>query len=432
MRRLSCAGVNLAWAYNWPEAGNFDLPGFQTVSTQAPFQPEPTAPPTPSELPDAIDPSMCQDFARLRSQVARSPLRTYMQNFGTWLRESPYQTAIALGALACGCVCAWDGPRLWENLVIAGFSLGAAWLAHFETDRNHLAPNLQSGLALMLAAGVIAGLAVHSGFEGTQVVIGAAAGFAAAAYCGVGVGAEAIDKSLPGISLTWCCAGSSFGAWVLVTWRRPLLACLAPLLGSFLVVSGVGSLISFFDIDALPQQGAPWSVEASILLGPLGTQALTWHCLCVLLAASAQNCGRRALAVTVMIAYVVLVALGALIVGIECKDTPSEADGRDCPEHLAIVGRWQWQLCGCTAWAALAAFTGWRQLGALQVYLSRKLSRRTSRSRSSYAALDETPHAANVESGLQTFVTPGYMLTGGPQRLSSFVHSFPHRRLGTV
>ena len=431
MRRLSCAGVHLAWAYNWPEAGNFDLPGLQTV-TQAPFQPEPAAPPTPSEPPDAIDPSMCQDFARLRSQVARSPLRTYMQNFGTWLRESPYQTAIALGALACGCVCVWDGPRLWENLVIVGFSLAVVWLAHFETYRNDLAPNLQSGLALMLAAGVIAGLAVHSGFEGTQVVIGAAAGFAAAAYCGVGAGAEAIDKSLPGISLTWCCAGSSFGAWVLVTWRRPLLACLAPLLGSFLVVSGLGSLISFFDIDALPQQGAPWSVEASILLGPLGTQALTWHCLCALLAASAQNCGRRALAVTVMIAYVVLVALGALIVGIECKDTQSEAEGRDCPEHLAIVGRWQWQLCGCTAWAALAAFTGWRQLGALQVYLSRKLSRRTSRSRSSYAALDETPHAANVESGLQTFVTPGYMLTGGPQRLSNFVHSIPHRRLGTV
>ena len=239
MRRLSCAGVHLAWAYNWPEAGNFDLPGLQTV-TQAPFQPEPAAPPTPSEPPDAIDPSMCQDFARLRSQVARSPLRTYMQNFGTWLRESPYQTAIALGALACGCVCVWDGPRLWENLVIVGFSLAVVWLAHFETYRNELAPNLQSGLALMLAAGVIAGLAVHSGFEGTQVVIGAAAGFAAAAYCGVGAGAEAIDKSLPGISLSWCCAGSSFGAWVLVTWRRPLLACLAPLLGSFLVVSGLG------------------------------------------------------------------------------------------------------------------------------------------------------------------------------------------------
>ena len=394
--------------------------------------PEPTSLPTlPAQQPsmNTVDPIMCQDFVRLRSQVTKSPLRTYVQHFGSWLRTSPYQTAIALAALACGCVCAWDGPRLWENLVITGFSLAAAWLAHFESLRNDFAPNVPSELALLLAAGGIAGLAAHSGFEGTQVVIGAAGGFAAAAYCAVGAGAQAVDNSLPGISLAWCCAGSVFGAWILVTWRRPLLACLAPLFGSFLVVSGLGTLLAgFADVDFLPTQDAPWSVEASILLGPLGLQALTWHCLCALVAASAQSCGRRVLAIMALTAYVVLVALGALIVGIQCHEG-TRSDGAECPAHLAVVGRWQWQLSGCTVWALLAAYTGWRQLGALDEYLSRKLSRRMTRSRSSYAALDETPRH---EGGLQTFVTPGDMFSGGPQRLSGFVHSLPHRRLGTV
>ena len=438
------ASVHLVWAQDWPATANGFNPGDVpappvNMQPQIPFQmpdamAEPTALPTmpPEPSPAPVAPPMCQDFLKLRSQVTKSPVRTYVQNFGTWLRESPYQTAIALAAFAIGCVCAWDGPRLWENLLISGCSMAVAWLAHFESSKNDFAPNLPSELVLTLAAGGITGLAVYSGFEGTQVIIGAVIGFAAAANCGVGSQAQAIDKSLPGISLTWCCAGSIFGAWVLVTWRRPLLACLAPLFGSYLVVAGLGTLLGdCLDTEFLPLQGAPWSVEASILLGPLGLHALTWHCLCAFLAASLQNCGRRALAVVALIAYVVLLALGALLVGVQCHDG-TRTDGSACPEHLAFPGRWQWQCAGCTAWAILAAYTGWRQLGALQVYLSRKLSRRTSRSRSSYAPLDEPP---NVESGLQAFVPPGYTVTTvtGPQRLSGFVSSLPHRRpLGTV
>ena len=442
------ASVPLVWAYDWPPTGDSvgapdGAPSPINLQPSAQFQipgavesPEltalPTLPPPPPPQPpinQVLDPSMCENFLRIRSSVVKSPIRTYVQKFGAWLRDSSYQTAVALAALCFGCICAWDGPRLWETLVIAGFSLSAAWLVHFESSENNFAPSLPSELLLMLAAGGIVGLTVHSGFEGTQVVIGAAAGFAAAAYCGLGSGAQAVDSSLPGAALSWYCAGSIFGGWILVTWRRPLLACLAPLFGSYLVVSGLGSLLGdCMDVDFLPLQGAPWSVEASILLGPLGMQALTWHCLCALLAASLQSCGRKALAVTVLTGYVVLVALGALLVGIQCHEGIRK-DGSPCPEHLAVVGRWQWQLTGCTAWAILAAYTGWRQLGALEVYLSRKLSRRTSRSRSSYAPLDEP---GGMESGLQTFVSPGYMVTAGPQRLSGFVNALPSRRLGTV
>ena len=55
-----------------------------------------------------------------------------------------------------------------------------------------------------------------------------------------------------------------------------------------------------------------------MLLGPLGLHALPWHGLCALLAASVHGCDRALPAVLLLVSYVVLVALGALLAGLEC------------------------------------------------------------------------------------------------------------------
>lgn len=69
-------------------------------------------------------------------------------------------------------------------------------------------------------------------------------------------------------------AGGAFGVWIFTAWRRPLLATLAPLGGSYLVVTGLGFLLSRgLSVPLLPPQDAPWAAGAKVLLGPLGRDA---------------------------------------------------------------------------------------------------------------------------------------------------------------
>lgn len=94
------------------------------------------------------------------------------------------------------------------------------------------------------------------------------------------------------------------------------------------------------------------------------------------MAASLHNCKRLGLAaprpttcrpawrqVAVLVTYVVLVALGALVAGLECHRHGRRSDGTACPHALAVPGQWRWQLSGCCCWAALAAWC----LGALKL-----------------------------------------------------------------
>lgn len=325
------------------------------------------------EEPRQVAPTSGATAQELCQEVLKtSPTLQYGNHFGEWLRDSSYQVTIAFGALLCGGLCSWDGPKLWENIVIAGISLGTAWLVHFEAEHWNLAPNLIGQLLLMLAAGGTAALAAHSGFEGSQVLIGAVLGFLGAVYCGIASWAQSADGALPGFALSWYCAGSAFGVWVFTSWRKPLLATLAPLFGSYLVVTGIGSLLSHsLDLPVLPQHGAPWSLGALVLLGPLGLSALPWYGACALLAASLHGCKRPTIAVMVLVAYIVLVALGALVAGMECHRDGKRSDGSDCPKMLAVPGQWKWQLLGCSAWAVLAAWCGYRQLSALKQKTSR-------------------------------------------------------------
>lgn len=327
---------------------------------------EEVMPETSSDVQSAT-PELCQELERFHQEVFESsPFLRYVKHFDRWLKESSYQVSIAFGALLCGGLCSWNGPKLWEVIVISCFSLAAAWLVRFEAEQRQLAPNVLAEILLMLAAGCTVALAVQSGFEGSQVLIGSLLGFLAAVYCGLANWAQSADGALHGLALTWYLSCSAFGIWIFTSWRQPLLATLAPLTGSFLVISGLGFLLSRgLDLSMLPRQDESFSAGAMVLLGPLGLHALPWHGACALLAASLHTCRRQGLAVMVLVGYVLLVALGGLVAGLECKNG-KRSDGTNCPKALAVVGQWQWQLLGCSLWAMLAAFCGHRQLSALK------------------------------------------------------------------
>ncbi|CAE7376833.1 unnamed protein product [Symbiodinium natans] len=304
----------------------------------------------------------CQDVYQFHSQVRKSPVLTYASHVSTWLAKSPHQAGIAVGAIIVGLLCAWDGPRVWQVLVITASSLGAAWLVHFEAVHKNMAPNLFAELLLMLATTSTVAMAMHIGFEGSQVLVGSFVGFVAAAYCSDW--ARTVDANIPGIALLWYCSGAILGTWVLLACRRALLSTVAPLFGSYLVVSGLGSLLSHVvSLPGLPQQGV-WSLDAVVLLGPAGTQALVWHGVCALLAVSSHRAGRPILALALLVSYAAFVALGALLAGIQCHAKGKRADGTPCPAFLAVPGQWRWQLAGCTAWVILTVVSGWKQLVA--------------------------------------------------------------------
>eukprot|EP00930_Biecheleria_cincta_P087491 TRINITY_DN76718_c0_g1_i1.p1 TRINITY_DN76718_c0_g1~~TRINITY_DN76718_c0_g1_i1.p1 ORF type:complete len:591 (+),score=106.29 TRINITY_DN76718_c0_g1_i1:39-1811(+) len=320
--------------------------------------------------------SMCDDIDKLHNVVLNStssPVAAYTRGMSDWLQQSPYQVLIALAALLSGAVCAWNGPGVWQAVFILGVSLGAAAMVRFELQLRHLAPNAFAEGLLILTVTLIIALAAHSGFEGSQVMLGAALGFSGAMVSGAW--AQGLDASLPGTSLGWYCVGSCIGVWVFSTCRRPLLATMGPLLGSYLVVASLGymlgRLVATGDTESrpwpfLPLPDQPWPASAAVLLGPLGSGAWPWHGLCALLAALLDGCRRRTLAVALLISYIALTALGGLVVGMQCKSDGKRTDGSNCPSQFAAIDRWQWQLVGCIAWAVLAAAAGWRQLLALE------------------------------------------------------------------
>ena len=380
--------------------------------------------------------SPCQDVYQLHSQVRQSPILTYVSHLSKWLRESPHQAGIATCAVFLGLLCTWDGPRIWEVLVIAGSSLLSAWLIHFEAHLKNGVPSLfAEGLLILSTASTVA-MAVHIGFEGSQVIVGAVLGFVSAACCSDW--ARAADGTLPGIALLWYCTGGVLGVWVLVAWRRPLLSTVAPLFGSYLVVSGFGSLVS--EIAAwpgLPRQGV-WSLDALVLLGPAGPQqALVWNATCALLAATSHRSGRPILALVLLVGYVSFVAVGALLAGLQCHAKGRRADGTRCPAFLAVPDQWQWQLSGCTTWLIGTLLAGWKQMLAKDPESKGKVD---SRARGVYMPVKEIsaedglmvnqavdPLKTRLPSESEASIAP----PAKPLTLSGYVHSI-HTRRGNV
>lgn len=286
------------------------------------------------------------------------------------IKTDRYQPAMALAVVVIGAFCAWDGPRVWQALFTVAAAIAAGTVACYEGTSWSLAPTSQA--VLVAQAMATTALATWSGFEGTQVVLGAGLG-TAGAY-GAGGWARWLDVRLPGAAFTWYSVGAAGGVLVVTTWRKPLLAAMAPLLGGFLVATGGGMLLSRLlasltdhgSLPGLPAPHMPWSAVAAALLGTCSAAMLAGHgaCICGAVLLQTQRKEPRPLAVLCLVGFALLTAAAAAV-STEC----GHLDGPvRCPAWLqASIGEgWQWSIVGCAAWTAVTAAMAWRQFRLLE------------------------------------------------------------------
>ncbi|CAJ1398819.1 unnamed protein product, partial [Effrenium voratum] len=169
-----------------------------------------------------------------------SPFVAYTKSFHEWLNNPSCQCWVAAGSLIVGVCLTWDGPQVWQLLFTLALSSVAAAMACYEAEAQSL--GVFSVGTLMCQAAVTVGLAVYWGFEGSQVLLGSCSGFAVA--YGLGAWARDLDVHMPGIAMVLYLSGAACGVLIFTTWRRAMLACLAPVLGGLLVASGAGVLVA--------------------------------------------------------------------------------------------------------------------------------------------------------------------------------------------
>eukprot|EP00439_Symbiodinium_sp_Y106_P065381 s4489_g10.t1 len=311
--------------------------------------------------PDVIDIGLHQSCDGLANFTGSddSPLFVYANSFSDWLNGTSYQWTVAAAALLVGLCLTWDGPRMWKLLFTGAVSALAAGAACYEANVQEIG-FFSTSILMVQAAGTL-GLATLWGFEGSQVLLGACSGFAAA--FGMGAWTKPMDAQLPGISICWYIVGAVFGVLVFTTWRRPMLACLAPMLGGLLTASGVGVLVCEAGLRTpfLPRGHESWSTAAAALLGLSGMSSLALYGSSVFVAAAVNEFddSRRPMAVALLAAPIVLTALAHLA----CK---SSSDSSSCPEWAVPGEGWKWPAAGCLVWAAVTAFTAWVQLDMLE------------------------------------------------------------------
>lgn len=294
-----------------------------------------------------------------------SPARVYLDSLRQWLRESPHQALVTALMTLTGVGLAWDGPRVWNPLfTVAAAALSAAVARHeahaWDIDQ------VSEGLVMAQAAFAIA-LAVQSGFEGFQVIVGTALGFASAFGCGDW--ARWIAQWIPGFAVLWYSVGAVVGTLLFTVWRKPVLSAAAPLLGGLLVSSGLGLLagrlwggLTGEASPMLPQPQEPWVASFEALLQPAGPAALAGHAVCIVVAVLLHSRGRADSLVQPvggLLGFVVVTALLALVGLIPA------CQGR-CPDWmLPQRASPTWPLLGCAFWAAVTAFAAARQLSML-------------------------------------------------------------------
>jgi len=233
-----------------------------------------------------------------------------------------------------------------------------------------LAPSVAAELVLMAQAASAVMLAVHIGFEGSQVLFGVLLGLVGA--FGFGDWARVLDVAAPGFALLWYVTGAAAGFFLYTLLRPSVLAVLSPLLGGGFFVASSGALLSRLyrliagQLDFLPSQAPllpephePLSEVVGALLGSAGVGAVPWHCGCAAIAALLHGCTQiRALAIGALLGSIMLVfassiscRLGATVMG--------------CPTSSEPAEEWQWMAFGSFLWTSLTAAAAWRQLGML-------------------------------------------------------------------
>jgi len=201
-------------------------------------------------------------------------------------------------------------------------------------------------------------VAVQAGFDGFQVLFGTAVGCLGCYGCGGW--ARSFDEHVPGIALLWYSIGALLGALVLTVWQRPVLVTLGPLLGGFLMTTGVVCMAccvaratNVTGPTLLPVLDEPWVDIARDLLFAMGPAALAAHATCAVAATAVYRAtdadDRRFPAVCCLVACIIITAVIA-----------------------AVESSW-WMMCASIVWAALSGLSTYRQLGFLQGWVPTSL-----------------------------------------------------------
>merc|ERR1719410_2784057 len=163
----------------------------------------------------------------------------------------------------------------------------AASLARIESEAWGY--GLVPEIILMFQAAFAVGVAAQAGFDGFQVLFGTAVGFLGCYGCGGW--ARSFDEHIPGIALLWYSVGAVLGALVFTVWQKPVLVTFGPLLGGFLMTTGllcmacvVARAANLAETTLLPALDEPWVHIARDLLLQMGQGALAAHAVCAVAA----------------------------------------------------------------------------------------------------------------------------------------------------
>jgi len=269
------------------------------------------------------------------------------------IHKSQHQELIYCAASILGLACAWDGPLFYRAIFTTVFAVLVASMADFEVTAIDFTSDTVSRGVVLGQAGAAAALAVHTGFDGSQIVFGCLLGLFGA--WGSSSWAEELEDHMHGMKLLVYSQGAILGCLVFTVWRPLFLKTLAPLVGGFLVASGLGAMFSRTvmaltgsSLLLLPPPSMDWATGADCLLGTRGRGCLLWAFACGLVALIFMGFGgswRRILAISTLLVYIIANA----VCGVALR-----ADAVGAPRT--------WPFFGCLLWAVCTAASAWRQL----------------------------------------------------------------------
>lgn len=255
---------------------------------------------------------------------------------------------------------------MWEYLFPLLVGLFCAGFVFYEEVllQSFAGEDTRAQGVVVLQVCVTLALATYSGFDGTQLLVGAALGL-----LGSWVTSSClahVEQQHPGAIMIWCCFGSFLGALMLIHEGRGFyLATLLPLLGSYLVVVGLGTAASSMDVGGVLPEHTSFVQVAQLLLGNSGAYGVS--CVGFLGAAGALRHRLAGFQPELERSQVdkQAAAFGAVgIIGMMLATTTGfgcQLVNR-CPAWLVPVDEKAWPLVGGLAWALLAFLGALAQL----------------------------------------------------------------------
>jgi len=330
----------------------------------------PVPAPVPVPIPVAASPAHGEDakiaisdalgaFCGRGTQLpeVKGTLMGYLFTSTERLHKSPHQWCICTAALIMGAISAWDGPLFYKTIFSVVTVVVAASIADYETRALELTADPVSQAVVVVQVSTAVAIAVNYGFEGFQVLFGAALGLLGTqGSCSWALSA---DHVVHGFALFLYSNGAILGCLVFTLWRHLFLKMLGPLVGGFLVATGFGGLFSRIHealtgthLPIFPPPDLDWEASAADILGTRGRGAIAGACGCALLALICMGFGgerKRALAISALVGYIFVNAVVAVAM----------------PRSLGANDSWPWPMFGCLLWALVTSASAWRQLDDL-------------------------------------------------------------------